>query len=185
MVWKHLHLNSSPANWFCTEYVTGTCCADTLVNIVLAKHVGYIHTFCVPVCSLTCQILCSCYFKKAETWRARSLMRRHLFDERAMWKYRNTTAVKWYEKYFLFRWTASKMSQNTLQQNKIFHQIASCLQLLALCVGSKTSIKLLRCVQWVLKDVIKTLCFVLLYVQGTSSWQKLQYKHWMCASWLK
>lgn len=67
---------------------------------------------------------------------------RHLLGECPVSKYKNTTAANWYEKYFLFRWTASEMSQYVLQQNKSDHQDAFRLQLLALWVGRQTSIKL-------------------------------------------
>lgn len=70
------------------------------------------------------------YYVKTSAWRC------------AVSKYKNTTAANWYEKYFLFRWTASEMSQYVLQQNKSDHQDAFCLQLLALWEGRQTSIKL-------------------------------------------
>lgn len=82
--------------------------AETLANITL----NHVLLFVSPSVSL---YLLSYMFISLQ--RVHSLMRWHLFKERAIWNHRNTTAVNWYEKYFLFRWTASEMSEYTLQQN--------------------------------------------------------------------
>lgn len=108
----------------------------------LSKHVGNIHSASPSASVHMSSFLWFTLLQYGRQQQSLFIMWRHLLGECAMSKYKNTTAANWYEKYFLFRWTASEMCQYVLQQNKWDHQDAFCLQLLALWEGRQTSIKL-------------------------------------------
>lgn len=118
------------------------------------------------------QDLCSDYFKKTETRWARSAMRRHLVDERVVRKYRNTTAVKWYEKYVLFRCTVSEMSSICITAEEYWWPNSIEPSAVAIVWEGKNIYK--TCVQWPPVNIIKTpffiLCMCNVYVHGRNDY---------------
>lgn len=91
-----------------TDSLTGTGCARKRINTKPTELVIHLHARLFSYMSN--------FFAHDTSKRKKNLKRPHLFYERCHGKCIVTsTAGKQYEKYFLFRWTASEMS-DALQQ---------------------------------------------------------------------